>query len=49
MARLHCFLLEGATFGEAGLLLMSWWYLALLLQGIDHYGGNLFILIIFSF
>jgi hypothetical protein len=27
MALMHCFLLEGVTIGEAGLLVLSWWCL----------------------
>jgi hypothetical protein len=35
-----------ARLGEAGLLVLSWWCLALL-QGIDHYSGTFLFAILF--
>jgi hypothetical protein len=35
-ALVHYFLLKGIAFGEASLLVLSWWRFTLLLQEIDH-------------
>jgi hypothetical protein len=36
-ALVHCSLHEDLTFVEYGFLVLSWWYLVNLLQGVDHY------------